>query len=357
MTSGRRPRTSDEMFDSLVNNAIDFLRRSTFELEGSPKYSVINFHAAIELFLKARLMVEHWSLIISKPDQANLAKFLSGDFHSVGMEEAIKRLGGIASEEISKDEKDCFNHIREHRNKLVHFFHPDYTTAPNAHTLQDVVAERCKGWFYLYRLLSSKWADQFGKFAQELAELNRLMHQQREFLRAKYDVIKPQIEEQQRNAVVFTDCPSCGFVANREQEQEPPVVSTDCLVCGITSSYFKVDCPECGAGVYVYDMGEGTCPSCGNTIGIDYLTGLFDHRTPAETLEADALAYCSECEHVEEPTVIPYGGQWLCLFCQTFHESAGHCEWCGSFVTGDLDDSLWSGCVLCEGRSGGGFPD
>jgi hypothetical protein len=33
MSSGRRPRTSEEMFDSLVNNAIDFLKRSVSELE------------------------------------------------------------------------------------------------------------------------------------------------------------------------------------------------------------------------------------------------------------------------------------------------------------------------------------
>jgi hypothetical protein len=345
------------MFDSLVHNAVDFLKRSVSELEGSPKYSVINFYAAIELFLKARLMVEHWSLIISKPEIANLNKFVSGDFHSVGMKEATERLSSIAGEELSKEEKDCFNQIREHRNKLVHFFHPDYATNPNTNTLQDVVAEQCKGWFYLHRLLSSRWSDQFDRFTDDIAELDRLMHQQREFLRAKYNLLQPQIQEQQQRGIAFRDCPSCGFAANKEEKLERPLVKTECLVCSITSREVRIACPDCGTNIYVYDMGEGECANCGTEVDIGYLTSQFDDRTPAETLEGEALAYCSECEHVEEPTVIPHGDRWLCLFCQTFHEEVGHCEWCASFVTGDLEDSLWSGCVMCEGRSGEGFPD
>lgn len=89
---------SKNLFDSLTRNAIDFLKKSVIELEDSPKYSVIHFCSAIELFLKARLLVEHWSLIITKPENANLSKFKSGDFHSVSMQEAINRLKNISGE-------------------------------------------------------------------------------------------------------------------------------------------------------------------------------------------------------------------------------------------------------------------
>lgn len=34
-------------------------------------------------------MLEHWSLIISKPEQADLGKFKEGDFQSVTLDEAI----------------------------------------------------------------------------------------------------------------------------------------------------------------------------------------------------------------------------------------------------------------------------
>ena len=64
----------NEMFDSLVRNAIDFLKKSVDELEKSPKYSVIHFYTAIELFLKARLLAELWTLIITDVNKVKRKK-------------------------------------------------------------------------------------------------------------------------------------------------------------------------------------------------------------------------------------------------------------------------------------------
>ncbi|HEX4556398.1 MAG TPA: hypothetical protein VH249_20580 [Xanthobacteraceae bacterium] len=81
----------------LIENALDFLTRAIDEFEGAPKYSIIHFYAAIELFLKARLLDEHWSLIVSKePDRA---KFESGDFVSVAFDTICIRLAGPGSNE------------------------------------------------------------------------------------------------------------------------------------------------------------------------------------------------------------------------------------------------------------------
>lgn len=133
------------MFDSLVCNAIDFLEHSVSELEKKPKYSVINFCTAVELFLKARLMLEHWSLIYEDPKKANLAQFLQGDFKSVGIIDGILRLKDIVDLEITQDEKKCFDKIREHRNQLIHFFNKAYIDKPDNKILESVVAEECKG--------------------------------------------------------------------------------------------------------------------------------------------------------------------------------------------------------------------
>jgi hypothetical protein len=92
MTQSDRLMT-DEFFHSLVRNAIDFARKSVEEIKRSPKFSMIHFCSALELFLKARLLREHWSLVVSQPEKASLAKFRSGGFHSVSMEEATKREG------------------------------------------------------------------------------------------------------------------------------------------------------------------------------------------------------------------------------------------------------------------------
>jgi hypothetical protein len=88
-----------DIFDSLTRNAFDFLERGIAEFDKAPKYSVTHFCAAVEMLLKARLMKEHWSLIVSKPDQANLAKFMAGDFISVTLEDARARVRDVAGED------------------------------------------------------------------------------------------------------------------------------------------------------------------------------------------------------------------------------------------------------------------
>jgi hypothetical protein len=114
------------LFDSLVRNAIDFLQKSVQEIEKQPKYSVIHFYMALELFLKARLFREHWALVVSKTDKATLQTFQTGDSNSVSMDECLLRLANITNESLMQHEHDCFKTIRDHRNKLVHFFHSDY---------------------------------------------------------------------------------------------------------------------------------------------------------------------------------------------------------------------------------------
>ncbi|MEQ4691025.1 hypothetical protein [Providencia manganoxydans] len=57
---------NEQLFNSLVLNAIDFLYSSIDNLDKRPKNSIVDFYTAIELFLKARLMLEHWTLILDE---------------------------------------------------------------------------------------------------------------------------------------------------------------------------------------------------------------------------------------------------------------------------------------------------
>jgi len=154
------------------------------ELNERPKYSVIDFCSAIEVFLKARLLLEHWTLIIEKPERANPDEFRAGAAATVTMDQAISRLESIANEKISKEELACFRQIRDHRNRLVHFFDKRYVRKPDENTLYDLVAEQCKGWFYLHRLITKNWRAQFIRFLDKIDKLNELMHRQRAFLKA-----------------------------------------------------------------------------------------------------------------------------------------------------------------------------
>jgi len=341
-------------FNSLVENAIDFLRRSTSEIDTNPKYAVINFFSALELFLKARLMLEHWALIVSKPEHAQKEKFQSGDFVSISFDEAVSRLKSIAGVEVKQEERECFTTIRKHRNQLVHFFHSEYTGTPPSHTtLLKVVSELSKGWFYLYRLLTSTWQEYFLPYKDELDPLAQLMEKHRHYLIAKYDALKPDIDAGKAKGLMFVVCPSCYTAAAQKTINFRIVARRDCRVCGLVSTYLRVPCPDCGIDIVIEDMGEGNCDECGKDIDLDYL--LEEYGQPARSkddIDDYNLAYCTSCEYLDRKTVIPIDMDklnWLCLTCQEIHLSVDDCDYCGTLVAGKEENTYLNGCVVCFG--------
>ena len=147
---------ADDLFESLVRNAINFLNRSVQELEKFPKYSVIHFYMALEtFFFKARLLREHWALVVSKVRKSlHYKHFKMVILFRSPLMRCLDRLKNIANESIQTHEYDCFRTIRDHRNKLEHFFHPDYEPPIDNKILAQSVSEQCKAWFYLHRLLT-----------------------------------------------------------------------------------------------------------------------------------------------------------------------------------------------------------
>ena len=128
----------NDLLNRLVDNGLDFLSRSIDELEQFPKYSVIHFYTAVELFVKARLMSEHWSLVVSKRQEPDWNDFVAGDFQSVTLDEAAKRLQKIVRSGLSRQELDAFRDIGKHRNKMVHFFHEAHSVADDG--LRETIA-------------------------------------------------------------------------------------------------------------------------------------------------------------------------------------------------------------------------
>lgn len=352
MARRRRRDGSDDLFDLVVRNALDFLEQSVSKLEKRPKYSVINFCSALELFLKARLMREHWALIVGKPEGASLAKFRAGDFRSVSMDEAIERLRNVGGEPISREEESCFRAVREHRNKLVHFFHEPYTASPpDKRAIQEVVSEQCQAWFYLQRLLMGRWEQHFKPYAAQIRKVHTKMEANRVYLQAKYDAIAPEIEAEMASGVEYAPCPSCGYGASRIDELEEPLYRALCQVCGTVRGFLRVPCPECGATITVEDMGEAECPNEDFETDIEWLVAKYGpHEDPKEDTK---IAYCSYCEQTDTPTAIPFGDfRYLCLSCLAGHDSADNCDWCGELNASLAEDSYLTGCAMCDGKFG-----
>jgi len=348
VTKKARP-TSEELLGLVVKNALDFLEQSVAALSKRPKYSLIDFCSAVELLLKARLMREHWALIIAKPENANLTQLSEGDFRSVAMDEAITRLRNVADEPISREEERCFQGLRQHRNKLVHFFHEQYASSPpDQKAIEEVVVEQCKAWFYLHRLLTGRWASHFKPYAKAIKAVDKKMQKNRNFLKGKYEAILPDIKKEITAGAQYELCSSCGFEARRIEEYSEPLYQAICKVCGAERGFLQVACPQCGESIRVHDMGEAECPNEDFDVTLEWL---LDKYGPVEDPKEDPeVAFCAYCERAE-PTAIPFGEfEYLCLSCRGLHDSADNCEWCGALNASLKDDSYLGGCVVCGGK-------
>lgn len=332
------------MFDRLVRNAVAFLERSVDELKDTPNYAVIDFCTAIELFLKARLLVEHWALVFEDLKEANKDKFREGKFKSVGIENAIARLRNISGEGINEAQKKVFEQIRDHRNRLVHFFHPAYGPNPDPAAVAEVTAEQCRGWFYLYPLLSRTWKAYFSSFAADLKRIDGKMHENKSFLRIKYELRLPDLERGKARGVVFEACWFCSSEAMTKSIIAGPFFSIYCLVCETNAQGLGLECPACGASPS--GLIGGVCWKCSRPIILEEVL-----RAYAPLEENRALCGNRNCLEVLQQSdsynesVVLFDDKWVCLICLATDEETWNCTYCGRRVAGEFNGPL---CFECD---------
>jgi hypothetical protein len=118
--------TTSDLSYPLLENGLDYMEEAVERLSGAPtsrdlKYALLHLAAAIEVLLKMRLTVEHWSLVFDKADLVSRDRYDSGDFVSVGSTEAIRRLRQVIGITISKRDEQRVMTIVKNRNRLQHF--------------------------------------------------------------------------------------------------------------------------------------------------------------------------------------------------------------------------------------------
>ncbi|MGY4829171.1 hypothetical protein ACVNIS_11380 [Sphaerotilaceae bacterium SBD11-9] len=343
----------------LVDNAFDFLDRALGDLETAPKYSVIHFYAAIELFLKARLLAEHWSLVITKRQDADLNKFLQGDFQSVTLEEAAERIEKVLQSPLSQAELQLFKGIGKHRNRMVHFFHDGDGENPKEELKQKVVAEQLRAWYLLNRLLSDRWKDVFSPWKDKLMRVSLALKQNRRYLGAVYELVQPQIRDKRAKSILFNDCPSCGYLAAEVQQVVGKVHVQHCVVCELPSSQVLVPCLDCSEPVLFVDEGFAECDACGQRFEPHHLRERLDEdeRGTKDYFESGMPGHCTLCSAYK--TVVHHGGKCVCASCLTVFDDyeLRQCGYCGDVNAGELESSSTLGCVACEGSAGNSRDD
>ncbi|MER5482548.1 hypothetical protein ABT024_04940 [Streptomyces sp. NPDC002812] len=115
----------DNGLDYLVS-VVDGLERDEYGERPGPrklKYAVLHLQAAAEVLLKARLEIEHWTLVTENITNKKVSreKFEKGEFTSITPEEAVRRIREIVGEEISKEEAAGLDKLTKRRNALQHY--------------------------------------------------------------------------------------------------------------------------------------------------------------------------------------------------------------------------------------------
>ncbi|HDL01526.1 MAG TPA: hypothetical protein ENH23_04760 [candidate division Zixibacteria bacterium] len=344
------------MLEQLVKNGLDFLEKAISEPTEHPKYSVIHFHAAVELFLKARLLAEHWTLVISPRKTPDWDNFISGNFQSVTLDEASDRLTKVVRSGLTKNELQTFREITKHRNKMVHFFHEAHSDEENKEQLRGIIKQQLTGWYFLHKLLTERWKEIFEPWLNDLTEIDTKLRTFHTFLQIIYDQKKSEITKLQSEGYLFQACPSCGFDSQKHDDALKTIYDADCLVCGLSEKFLKTECPNCSEEVYFQNEGFGSCDNCGKKFEPDDLASeLIDggaaHVAAMDGDDSYDMGNCSDCDGYHT-VVRTESDEYICTSCFLVLESLQWCGWCNEPNTGDMEQSHWAGCNHCDGRAG-----
>jgi len=335
----------EKSFKLLVESAFDFLKKALELFDSDPKRSVIEYYLGLELFFKARLMKEHWTLVAERPGEVNLEEFLNGNAKTVYLEAAKKRLENVSGESFSKAAYDCFMSIGRHRNKMVHFYHEALF---DVKARQSLAAEQIRGWHYLNHLLSVQWKAHFDDFSTEIGELNTKIHERKDFLKGKFESLKEDIEKRTHEGSHFEECPSCSFVALEiRPEGEETILHCKCLVCGQPETIAFLHCNHCEKKVFLFAE-ETECPDCHEEI--DPAEELSDHSWHPD--DDCHVADCTECGEFESVRSKKDGDGYICIKCFATFDQLHQCEFCGAYMTEENEDSYLEGCETCDGLYG-----
>jgi len=289
---------------NLAGNALDYLLLAgQMAQEDTPrmlKHAVATLADGVELLLKARLEVYDWSLLFRNVDDADRSKIERGDFQSVTVEQAVKRLNGICEIEIEEQHIEVLNALRRLRNQIRHFA----VTTDRTTVLSLLVKAYGFAVDFTTRQLEGELDEEAGK---NLAQLRRLLGEFEAFVSARTEEIRPILDDQTYS--VHVECPRC-----LQETLYPDGGNASCAFCGYSAdgeaaasdyvnqrfnpSYKELasdpivqDCPECGASaaIPVDEAGGILCLSCGETSHLRDCT-----RCGSPTYGE----YCDWCQHM-----------------------------------------------------------
>ncbi len=263
----KSPPTEQELRDvtrGLVENALHWLGRALDSLKSQNQefdltllYSAISF----EGFVKSLVIHLQWEQVFFSVKKAEFRKLKSGDAHTIGIPEARKRLRDEIKSDCTK-ELTRFEKLIGHRNKIVHFHHPELDSVA---TCSQIATEMLQAWSGLLELKKrSAFVALFEEFEGEFREFEREFLELESYLTAQ----ESRIHEEYGGSSSFEECSFC-------RKQTFHYASSTCYLCDIRESTHadymdgdfgvqNAECPKCGGYDTVMPLngGGGRCKEC-----------------------------------------------------------------------------------------------
>lgn len=298
-------------------------------------------------------MKEHWSLIVTRPEDASITSFENGNFHSVYLEESEKRLKNICGEKFKEEALDNFKALGKHRNQIVHFAHTSFNKEKNA-----VLLEHWASWYYLYDLINSKWSNVFENYKNEFHALNESIRKNTNYLKVKFEDIQEKLNIERSKGNEVLECTSCCFESAVVKEQHQWGKIFECLVCEVKDEIpvdimTPIPCEACGEEVQYFMLADKQCTHCQNVVSKNYASHeyskLYREDEESEYFDDSAypIGYCHACES-ETPSVVEVESMPVCILCGVRGWIIMQCDHCCEYVTGDGEKIMALGCHLCE---------
>jgi acyl carrier protein len=344
--------SNEKMFSKLVENSLNFLNKAIAEIDEEPFFSLIHFYTGLELLLKARLMHEHWSLIVSRKNIPDLQKFNNGDFQSINLDEILDLLDKTLGIKIAKAHADTFHSVRRHRNRIMHFFHDAQTERIKK---ESIIQEQLVAWYFLQIIITTQWTEIFEPWSKHILKIDKKLRGYRSYLNVIFSHKLIPLKKLKTQGFKVETCPSCKFKSLACSRQTNILYQAKCEVCNLSEPRINLSCPHC-TKIITY-KGEVTthCTHCKKRIlPEDVAHSLLDlgdlHIKAMEGDFSDPEANCVECDGYH--TVInTKHSQLICTSCLSEFENIYQCEWCGESHTKHLDNSYYEGCGECHGAS------
>ncbi|MFG2950467.1 hypothetical protein [Streptomyces adustus] len=199
-----------------IANGLDYLLSATEhlapDLVGDPvseralKYAILHLAAGAEVLLKARLQLEHWSLVFKDPGQATRKALESGTLTSCTPQETLQRLRDIAGVAIGDKDTRTLTQLAQHRNALQHYG----LTGPTA-TVGSVEARTASVLDFLIRfldeeLLPALTPDELVSVQGEMTTIRRKLESIESFTRKRLKRLHADLEPVRAHTVRCGDC-------------------------------------------------------------------------------------------------------------------------------------------------------